>query len=674
MLNRIASFLLGVLISTGLSAQSDSLQNITEATVSAFRFDNSWIKSPSNVEEVDSLLLSQNHGLSPREALNSIPGVRFNERGVDGSRRLAIRGSGLRSPFGVRNVKFYWNGIPITSPDGSTGLEILDRNLVDNVEIIKGPSSSAYGAGMGGVLLATTKFSKNSIDYSSILGSWGTLRSSLVANVSGKKGGIKIGAIVGKADGYREQEFNNKQQYFALGSWKPNSKNTLFVFFNYYNGNWGLPGALTSAQVDDNPRQAVPYSKENNTHVERERIRTGIGHTYQTTGIELSTRLYSNFTKKKNPYGTSPFFNGVKDESGYGLGGRSTFAWKKTLGKLNFKIMPGLEYQYDRNNLMESTLEDGNAVNEKYAVDLISQSVNAFLGVHVNYKGWLFNLGLGYNQLSYSISGLGSISSTKTFVPVLAPRLGLSYVVSRNFSFIMTYSRGYSPPTLWDLEQTNGSLNVELQPELGDNIELGTKFRLSRFAKIQLTGFFIQTQNAIVANQLSQLNFQLRNAGVTEQSGVECSVRIDSLLKRKWDLSVNLAYAFSSYRFKKYVDDGNDFSGNYFPGVPTHMVNGIGQLRFPFNLYVAINSQYISETYINSENTNSLPNYLVVGGKLGYFFRPIKKLTLDAYVSIDNIFNASYSSFIQLNGFGGRFYNPSPSRSFYAGLKVSWQF
>ena len=53
------------------------------------------------------------------QAINSTPGVRMEERSP-GSYRLNIRGSSLRSPFGVRNVKVYWNDIPFTDPSGNT--------------------------------------------------------------------------------------------------------------------------------------------------------------------------------------------------------------------------------------------------------------------------------------------------------------------------------------------------------------------------------------------------------------------------------------------------------------------------------------------------------------------------------------------------------------------------
>ena len=51
--------------------------------------------------------------------LNAIAGVRMEERSP-GSYRINIRGSSLRSPFGVRNIKVYWNDIPVTDPGGNT--------------------------------------------------------------------------------------------------------------------------------------------------------------------------------------------------------------------------------------------------------------------------------------------------------------------------------------------------------------------------------------------------------------------------------------------------------------------------------------------------------------------------------------------------------------------------
>src|SRR5688500_9843246 len=83
---------------------------------------------------------------------NTIPGVRMEERSP-GSYRINIRGSSLRSPFGVRNVKVYWNDLPVTDPGGNTYFNQFAFNNFSSMEIVKGPAGSLYGAGTGGLIL-----------------------------------------------------------------------------------------------------------------------------------------------------------------------------------------------------------------------------------------------------------------------------------------------------------------------------------------------------------------------------------------------------------------------------------------------------------------------------------------------------------------------------------------
>src|SRR5690349_11068823 len=90
--------------------------------------------------------LNRTSGISILPALNSSPGVRMEERSP-GSYRLNIRGSSLRSPFGVRNVKIYLNNTPFTDPGGTSYLNQFSFNDFSSIEILKGPGSSLYGAG-----------------------------------------------------------------------------------------------------------------------------------------------------------------------------------------------------------------------------------------------------------------------------------------------------------------------------------------------------------------------------------------------------------------------------------------------------------------------------------------------------------------------------------------------
>ena len=84
-------------------------------------------------------------------SLNTIAGVQLDKRTLLGGQRIVIRGYGNDQKFNNWGIKAYYNDIPITSADGITLLDDIDFSLVNNVEVIKGPATTLYGGGVGGV-------------------------------------------------------------------------------------------------------------------------------------------------------------------------------------------------------------------------------------------------------------------------------------------------------------------------------------------------------------------------------------------------------------------------------------------------------------------------------------------------------------------------------------------
>lgn len=97
--------------------EADSLQTLGEVTIRAFEQNRKARLTSSTVKIIDRNVADMQNKNSFAHAFNTITGVRMEERSP-GSYRLSIRGSSLRSPFGVRNIKVYWNDIPITDPGG----------------------------------------------------------------------------------------------------------------------------------------------------------------------------------------------------------------------------------------------------------------------------------------------------------------------------------------------------------------------------------------------------------------------------------------------------------------------------------------------------------------------------------------------------------------------------
>src|SRR5687768_13055408 len=133
-------------------SSTDTIETLQTVVIKAYESNRRLIDIPAPVSRVSNAQLTRFNNTTILPAMNTIAGVRMEERSP-GSYRLNIRGSSLRSPFGIRNVKVYWNEIPFTDPGGNTYVNQLGFQNIHSIEIIKGPAGSLYGAGTGGAVL-----------------------------------------------------------------------------------------------------------------------------------------------------------------------------------------------------------------------------------------------------------------------------------------------------------------------------------------------------------------------------------------------------------------------------------------------------------------------------------------------------------------------------------------
>ena len=168
------------------------------------------LETPGSVSVLDQQRMAAYGETSLVAPMNTLPGVRMEER-APGSYRIAIRGSALRAPFGVRNVKVYWNNIPFTEPSGLTFFNLLDLANMEKVEVIKGPTGSIYGAGTGGALNIESmsgKQDEKSISVGATLGSFGLQRYTAAINNNNDQRQLTFKYARQASDGYREQNFS----------------------------------------------------------------------------------------------------------------------------------------------------------------------------------------------------------------------------------------------------------------------------------------------------------------------------------------------------------------------------------------------------------------------------------------------------------------------------------
>lgn len=661
---------------------------VNEVVITGFKNEDTNEKISASIGYIDKRLLNSNDQTSLQNAFNSVAGVTMESRGYGGSHRLSIRGSSLRAPFAVRNIKIYANGIPLTSPDGQAPLEMLDATDIQSIEIIKGPAGSVWGSGNGGVVLYKLKQANptESVQYGGSFqaGSYDLQRSTIFTEVGWKSGGLRISHVWQDNHGFRENESNGKNQLTISAAQSINDKHHLFFYGTYYDGRWQLPGGLTAQQVIDNPRQANIYSKNNQVHLSRERLMAGISHSAQySPSLKSTTSFYSYTTDKVNPYGTSAFNNGYKDEGSTGYGGRTDWQYKRPIGDAwNTTVNAGGELQYEKYDITEHSLLQGHPNFFRYAYNIGYWSVMAFASADIAWKNRLImNLGSSINHLNQDVKGnaqaFGATDTTATWKSDVLPRLGLNMRLISEIYLFAQMSKGNSNPTVFEMvDYENNNYNLDLRPEHGTNYEAGVKGRLSKIQmRFEVSLYQMLLTDAILSytDSTSQEAERIRfaNSGSTFQRGIEWSLS-KSLFKPNRHFQIHLQTAGSAYfyRFDDYRSNETQLSGKSIPGVPLYNASTNLQLDWKKKLQLDIAHFWVDKTPLNSGNVSWSNPYQLVNLRLNYVVAIKKKLELSLYAGMNNVFNTHYSSFYGLNDINGRYFNPSPPTNYYGGIAV----
>jgi len=194
-------------------------------------------------------------------ALNNTPGV-FMHSGALNTNRITIRGIGNRNLFGTAKIKAYLDGIPLTNGSGETDLEDIDLSILDAVTVYKGPASSIYGAGLGGMVHLQTSDnigkSGNTLSLKSTSGSFGLSRQTLTfSRANENRSIINLNVNNTFSDGYRENNKYRRQAFAGFGKLKINEKEEISMLFNYTFLSAQIPSSLDSTDYVDNPEAAA---------------------------------------------------------------------------------------------------------------------------------------------------------------------------------------------------------------------------------------------------------------------------------------------------------------------------------------------------------------------------------------------------------------------------------
>ncbi|WP_228420376.1 TonB-dependent receptor [Chryseobacterium sp. 5_R23647] len=378
-------FLLSTLSATFLLSQKkDSVNLISEVKIDAYKKPTTFIASTKSVSVVSENLLNQNTPERMLESINQIAGVRMEERSP-GSYRISLRGSTLRSPFGVRNVKVYLDDFILSDASGNTYFNVISPELIDRMEIYKGSESGDYGAVTGGTVLLKTKSSDN-LSTNLSTGSYGTFNQSFDFSKQIGKHFLEVFQNYYQTDSYREQSKVKRKQIFIKNNFQYSEKGILKGMIMYSDLDYQTPGGLTLEQVNINRKQARPKTaalsgaSEQNAGIRNKMILAGLSNEYQFN------HNFSHFILVQGSYVDfeNPFITNFENRFEKNFAVRTHFNYEKMWDKISLAYRFGFEggmndifvKNYDNNNGFEGNPQNFDQIKNTSGFYFLSQKLN----------------------------------------------------------------------------------------------------------------------------------------------------------------------------------------------------------------------------------------------------------------------------------------------------------
>lgn len=683
-MHKTITFLVAFLSFRLASAQkTDTLKSLQEVVIKAYLTQQPLLTVPAAVGTVNLQQLRLQSDFSLVPAINTVPGVRMEERSP-GSYRLSIRGSLLRSPFGVRNVKVYIDEFPLTDAGGNTYLNLLDLSAIQNITVLRGPDGSLYGANSNGVVLIDPFGNHQQQSMASVgfdAGSYGSYRENIAVKEASKNNQLNISQSWQQANGYRQNSALKRKFIQAADTWTYSPNGQLKALILYSDLYYQTPGGLTLAQFLQNPEAArpatatIPGAAEQHAAVYNKTVFGGVANeSFYLPNLKHVVAIYGMRTNFDNPGIAN---EEVRLENTVGLRTYLELS-SKPQTDFNWKINLGTELQQTKSNINNYDNNKGGRGKVQATSNILTKQSFYFTRFAATIlKKIHTEAAISLNNYQYDFTDLGAAAGNNRFKPVLVPRLALSYQTTQSFAWRATLSRGYSTPATAEVRPTSNIINNNLQAEKGWNYEVGFR-KQSTNARFNLDAslFYYRLNNAIVRRLNDDGTEFYLNAGGTNQAGIETAASYQIIRANTnsffRSLVVSNSLTLSKFRFRNYFNAAANYSGNKLTGVPASV--SVSQLNatFPAKFYFFLQHNYTSKIPLDDGNSAFANAYNLIQTKVGWNKNLSKKTNLNIFAGIDNLLNQHYSLGNDLNAVGLRYYNAAPLRNWFTGVKVQF--
>lgn len=649
---------------------------INPVVITATRTDSRIDRIPTRITVINQTQIEATPGQTPDQSL-LLSGVNVNRPFGIFSNKATVTLRGLSGKDQARTLVLV-DGVPVNKTDGGTvNWNLFDKDLIDRMEVIKGPVSSLYGGNaMGGVINIITRkpYKPFGMKAWSEFGTYNTWRIGL--NLSGRKSLSETNQFYWTLNGFR-----TKSDGYVSTS---DAFKTPYTVANYLK-EYGIGGKI-GLVLHEKQTIELDILRYDDERGGGETVYEKLGNYTEHDTWQLKT-LYRN-QLKKGELNVSMFYiqedykaqnEYIKDNTYTLYDVTSTRVDMGVLANLNLKIsdkttlVAGLDAKQGSVDASDIYLTSSDVIHNKGKLF----SGGAFLqGEFVPFTPKLkFITGIRMDMASYregqffvetpSVSSeymklYEDVNITEKNWTAFSPKLSVQYTFKPSLRTFVSLAGGFRPPILDDMcrsGKVKGGfkvINPELKPEYLYNIEWGWDYKPNEKLSIQPSVYYslgedfmyyITTGDSVNMGFKTSPVFKRVNITEVEIYGFELDTRY-TLSK---NISFSISYAYTHPKIKTFTPDqknGNsDLNGKYLTDVSDHSITCAAYWNSKIvNSGLVI--RYIGKQWLNDANTlddkyfmpAQYPDYTVVDLR----FQKDIIYNFSASFEIQNLFNKKY--------------------------------
>lgn len=616
-----------------------------------------------------------------QDALGYAPGVFVQPRFGSDEARLSIRGSGIQRTFHLRGIKLLQDGVPINQADGAGDFQAIEPLALDYIEVYRGANALQYGSTtLGGAInfVSPTGYTAPLVQGRFEYGGFGYMRDQVSSGYAKGPLDYFISLSEVRQDGYRNHaEQWNKRLFSNYGVRWNDAAETRF-YLSLVDSKSKLPGNLTAAQFESNPKQAAAANVTGNQKRDFDLVRLATKTVFQGNGQMFELGAF--WIRKDLFHPIFQVINQISDDVGASFRYQNenelfdhknifTFGFNPTFGAaedLRYTNVGGRAGTKTAESKLKSYNLDFFAEEQFYALEKL-----ALVG------------GLQWSVASRRANDKFLTDGDHSGRPLYhgwSPKVGLRYEFTETSQAFANFSRSFEPPSFGELTNVTGGGIRSLKEQNASTIEVGTRgqeWRLSWDA----AWYYSWVDNELLGlNDGAGNPLGTINASETTHHGIELGVGLDVLreLLTKADqeketegdkVVLRSIYNWSRFRF----DDDRVYRDNALPGIPEHFFRGELNYEHPCGFYFGPNVEWVLKQYaVDMANSLEANNYILLGLKGGFKMKRGISVFIEAKNLTDKHYVATTGVIADARGRDSAQFLPGDGRTVISGIEFKW--